>query len=412
MTGTPLNLPNEETKMSKRAKAVIGAAYGDEGKGLITDFLAAAGATVVARTNGGAQAGHTVVRADGTRHVFSHIGSGAFAGAPTHFTRFFVAHPMFFLDERNRVEALGGNVRASADPRTTVTTPYDIMINQIAEESRGASRHGSCGMGVGETVERCLRPDLAITVGDLHGSRLALVSRLERIRKEWVGERLRTLGIEEVPPRFARLLGDDGVMRRFLDDCSAFADRVVPLPDDLLPDGVLFEGAQGLLLDQDYGAFPHVTRSNTGVMNMAFVARGAGIAEIDAVYVTRTYTTRHGAGPLAHWGEDMSYAEIEDPTNIHNDWQGSLRAAPLDLDILGAAIRHDLGRGEGVAVTASLALTCLDQLGDAATVYADGRKRRISGDGLAAELPRYTGLAVSAVSSGPSRAGVVPCPRL
>lgn len=392
---------------TKKALAVIGAAYGDEGKGLMTDRLVAqTKAPMVVRTNGGAQAGHTVTTPDGRRHVFSHIGSGAFAGAATHLSSFFVAHPMFFLGERERVLALGGDVRVSADPRAIVTTPFDILINQIVEESRGTARHGSCGMGFGETIERNLRADVALSVADLAGSRLGVVSRLERIRRDWVPARLAKLGVAEIPERFKDILKEDAILRRFLDDCEAFIGTVTTMDDADISNGAVFEGAQGLLLDQDYGAFPHVTRSNTGILNMAAVAREAGIDVIEATYATRAYTTRHGAGPLAHESDDMGYAEIVDPTNIHNDWQGTIRAAPLDLDVLAAAIRHDMGRADGVELRASVAVSCLDQIGAGASVYLGGVGRKVSVDALPAAVAAATELTVSAVSEGPTRANV------
>jgi adenylosuccinate synthase len=392
---------------TKKALAVIGAAYGDEGKGLMTDKLVwASGAGLVVRTNGGAQAGHTVTTPDGKRHVFSHIGSGSLAGARTHLSRYFVAHPMFFLGERERVLSLGGEVGVSADPRAIVTTPFDILINQIVEESRGTGRHGSCGMGFGETIERNLRPELTLTVADLGGSRLAMVSKLERIRRNWVPSRLLTLGIPEVPERFKDILKEDAIMRRFLDDCEAFTDAVDVMDDADIGDGVVFEGAQGLLLDQDYGAFPHVTRSNTGILNMASVAREAGIDVIEATYATRAYTTRHGAGPLAHEGSPMDYAVIVDPTNIHNDWQGAIRAAPLDLDVLAGAIRYDMTRADGVALRASVAVTCLDQLEGVATVYGGDERKMVSTDALLEAVAAATGLDLSVVAEGPTRTAV------
>jgi adenylosuccinate synthase len=392
---------------TKKALAVIGAAYGDEGKGLMTDKLVwESGAGLVVRTNGGAQAGHTVTTPDGKRHVFSHIGSGALAGARTHLSQFFVAHPMFFLGERERVLTLGGEVGVSADPRAIVTTPFDILINQIVEESRGTARHGSCGMGFGETIERNLRPDLALSVADLAGSRLGMVSKLERIRRNWVPARLLALGIPEVPERFKDILKDDAIMRRFLDDCQAFIEAVDVVDDAVIGDGAVFEGAQGLLLDQDYGAFPHVTRSNTGILNMAAVAREAGIDVIEATYATRAYTTRHGAGPLAHEGDAMDYVAIVDPTNIHNDWQGTIRAAPLDLDVLAAAIRHDMARADGVDVRASVAVTCLDQVSGGATFYRGGKVDRVPSYCLADAVATAVGLPVSAVSEGPTRSDV------
>src|SRR4051812_30640034 len=83
-----------------RVSAVIGANYGDEGKGLVTDYLAEEGeGAVVVRFNGGAQAGHTVVTPEGKRHVFHHFGSGTFRKARTHLSRFFISNPALFRPE-------------------------------------------------------------------------------------------------------------------------------------------------------------------------------------------------------------------------------------------------------------------------------------------------------------------------
>ncbi|HCB15329.1 MAG TPA: adenylosuccinate synthase, partial [Gammaproteobacteria bacterium] len=114
------------------AQVVIGAQFGDEGKGRWVDYYAAKNSDdgIVIRFNGGAQAGHTVVTPDGRRHVFSHIGSGAFAGAKTFLSRFFVCNPILFLKEREKLAALGIKPVTGIDPASPVTTPYDMMINQ------------------------------------------------------------------------------------------------------------------------------------------------------------------------------------------------------------------------------------------------------------------------------------------
>jgi adenylosuccinate synthase len=139
--------------VATQAYGVIGACYGDEGKGRTVDAIAhrLGAGTVVVRSNGGAQAGHTVVAPSGARHVFHQIGSGAFAGAATHFSRFMVSHPMMLAEEVRAVAALGGETVITADPRGFVTTPWDMMVNQAVEMARGGGRHGSCGLGFGET---------------------------------------------------------------------------------------------------------------------------------------------------------------------------------------------------------------------------------------------------------------------
>ena len=85
----------------KKAYAVIGANFGDEGKGLMTDLFCRTDSSVInIRSNGGAQAGHTVCTSDGKRHIFSHIGSGSFAGADTYLSEFFILNPMLFSREQ------------------------------------------------------------------------------------------------------------------------------------------------------------------------------------------------------------------------------------------------------------------------------------------------------------------------
>ena len=126
--------------------AVIGSGYGDEGKGLVTDSLSAS-TTRVVRYNGGAQAGHTVCKANGIRHVFHHVGAGTFSGATTHLSKFFVVNPILANQELAELAQLGYNPVITVDLYAPVTTPIDMMINQAVEQQRGNNRHGSCGIG-------------------------------------------------------------------------------------------------------------------------------------------------------------------------------------------------------------------------------------------------------------------------
>ncbi|WP_315922553.1 adenylosuccinate synthetase [Mesorhizobium sp. SP-1A] len=386
------------------ALAVIGSAYGDEGKGLMTDILAHEGADIVVRSNGGAQAGHTVTTPDGKRHVFHHFGSGAFAGVASHMSQFFVSHPMFLLREFDTLREMGAKTVITTDPRSIITTPYDMMINQFIEQQRAGGRHGSCGVGFGEAIERSLREDLRITVGDLFSDK-NIKDVLVKIRSEWVDPRMAALGGDPLSEEQAAIVGNDMILERFIQDCEDFKAIVGIRQDSDLVGKVLFEGAQGLLLDQDYGAFPHVTRSNTGLLNMAAIANEAGIDGIDVHYMTRSYTTRHGAGPMAHEGQDMSYVEIVDPTNVHNDWQGAIRAAPLDLEVLEKAIAHDISRVEGqIEIDAGIVITCLDQLVSDAVVYeTDSLTNYVSAELLACEVESATGFVVKGTSWGPTR---------
>ena len=137
---------------------VIGAGFGDEGKGLMTDYFASQaknnyGSGLVVRFNGGSQAAHTVVTPEGKRHVFGHFGSGTLVGLPTYLSSFFAVHPILFREELAKLKVLGLTPKVYVDKECIVTTPFDMLINQIAETVRGENRHGSVGFGVNETVD-------------------------------------------------------------------------------------------------------------------------------------------------------------------------------------------------------------------------------------------------------------------
>lgn len=391
------------------AKAVIGAAYGDEGKGLMTDVLAAATPdAVVVRSNGGAQAGHTVVTPAGARHVFHHVGSGALSGAATHLSRHFVAHPMLFIEEWTALCALGAELSISSDPRAIVTTPFDVAINQALELARGSARHGSTGVGFGETVERCQHPEFTLTTQDLFRPDLSL--RLAHIRDRWLPARLAALGVPALPAPVAEVLSDDALVTRFLEDCDRYRERITLWPDRRLRarGRVIFEAAQGLRLDQDHGAFPHVTRSNTGLRNMLQIAEEAELSGIDATYVSRCYTTRHGQGPLRGEVERLHGVRVNDSTNRPNPWQGALRLAPLDSAFLRDSIARDvaLGRGGSVAVRAGLSITCLDEATDVLRMRHGAAEVHVSPARAAATIAERVGLPLVYESWGPARSAI------
>ncbi|MBC7293790.1 MAG: adenylosuccinate synthetase, partial [Thermoleophilia bacterium] len=296
--------------MVKTAKVVIGAGFGDEGKGLITDYLASQQERgIVVRFNGGAQAGHTVVTPDGKRHVFGHVGAGSFAGLPTYLSRFFVANPMLFRKELASLQACCPLPTVYLDPRCPVTTPYDMIVNQVVELARGDSRHGSCGVGFNETVTRTLSGP-ALFVSDLADTELVF-SILRQIRDEYVPHRLRKLGVNSVPETYARLLRGDDICERYLEDVRVLLSATAIADHRIFSsfEAVIFEGAQGLFLDETHRFFPYVTRSRTGLHNVVRLLGEAGLdgLRLEVVYVTRTYLTRHGPGPCPTETGDRPY---------------------------------------------------------------------------------------------------------
>lgn len=400
------------------AWAVVGAAYGDEGKGLAVDALpraslAEGAAPLVVRANGGAQAGHTVETPDGRRHVFHHLGSASFLGVPTHLSRFFVLHPTFLRHEMadlSRKLDAGMALRVSCDPDAPVTTPWDMLVNQVAETVRAGGRHGSCGLGFGETWEREEKGP-RLHARDL--PRAGLRATLRAIREEWVPRRLAALGIDAVPAPFDAVLADPRIEEAFLDDVAVFLSNVEQVEDRAALAGagrVLFEGAQGLMLDQSYGAFPHVTRSHTGLHNPAILAREAGLGGLHAWYMTRAYGTRHGAGPFPGEVEALEGVRVVDATNVPNAWQGTLRVAPVDAGALRAAIAWDVGfarqAAPGLGVEARLGITHLDCIDDAAPLRDGEALVRPGKAGFAQALAGRVGIAPALWAHGPHRDAV------
>ena len=362
---------------------VIGAGFGDEGKGLMTDALVRkTAASTVVRFNGGAQAGHTVV-ADGEEHVFHHVGAGTFAGAQTHLGQKFIINPILLGEELGVLAGKGVQPKIKAHYDAKISTIYDMVINAMAEEARGNNRHGSCGLGINETVTRGQRFS-NMTLEDLFGPYSKVQQQVRDIRNTWVPVRIAELGIPpHIVEKFSEVLNmsTDDVARDLYKNtrCIEINPSVSKASDKMV-----FEGAQGLALDEFLGEFPHVTRSLTGLPYAILDAGVLGVEEITPVYVTRAYATRHGAGPLLHDGEAITKdgRTFTDKTNVENEWQGQIRFAPLDLMHLRRLITSDYHRGvivgQAVGVKVGfpmLAVTCLDQVQGTLLHVYDGSKK-------------------------------------
>lgn len=346
------------------AVAIIGANFGDEGKGLATDYFASkfGGDCVVVRYNGGAQAGHTVTPPNGPRHVFSHFGSGTLAGARTHLSKYFIANPIAYLQEKT----LFPNATVTIDPGASVTTPYEMVINQCLELKRKGKRHGSCGMGINETLQR--EKIISLIMGEIcrKGN---LTSKLNHIKRSYVPKRLKELelNMDELPKEAQFVLQSDRIRDTFIKDVEEMLSTIEIKEDEksIIDENIIFEGAQGLLLDRDSRYYPHVTPSKTGICYIVGLCCECGVRRVDVHYVTRSYLTRHGAGELPNEVEGKIYEGIDDPTNVPNKFQGSLRYAPLNLDILCSSILNDFMTANNysdLSLSLNLLMTCIDQL--------------------------------------------------
>lgn len=364
----------------KNIRVVIGANFGDEGKGLITDIYAREAACsdmkcVVVLSNGGAQRGHTVELADGKRHVFHHFGSGTYRGADSYFPREYIINPIVFMEEYQVLAKEGYTPIAHVNRECLISTPFDMMMNQMIEEHRDAARHGSCGLGIWETVVRD-----GLRAGDLYDlGRDGMKAYLMDIRDNYLPKRLLQNDMDGVPLHWQKAVYAEHIIEKFIDDFEAMYQITNGfVPDAILYnyDTVIFENGQGLLLDWDmkkeYGN--NVTASYTGLKNPAKLINKLWPYEVDAkdgsrddinvevCYVTRTYMTRHGAGRFdTECAKEEINPDMVDATNVPNPHQGTIRYGKLNVGELLARCEADFAKypiGEAVM---RLAVTHLNE---------------------------------------------------
>lgn len=359
----------------KNIKIVIGAGFGDEGKGIMTARLAKDWADLNVRYSSGCGATHTVKSKDGFSHVFGHIGSAYSVGVPTYLDSEFIVCPTLFSMEDAELLSKNKGGRVYVNPRCKVTTIYDVMLNQFTELSRGDKRHGSTGVGTYETIKRnsVNYPEFRLNVMDMvSGDAYRLV---KYIRDMYILPEVARRGIHGLPEEVEHMLHSDETIEKTVESFNTFISMITPcFIDDVRGwDNVIFEGSQGLLLDQNNTAYmPYCTPSNTGLTNALKLIHSTRIYEgnpyiddedpgIEVHYVTRPYYTRHGPGPLPNEQDISSMFNVVDDTNIPNTFQGTIRYGLMDYTLLNATIKKDLKLLNGIKHNVILDVTCMDQ---------------------------------------------------
>lgn len=383
---------------------VIGGLWGDEGKGHMTDILCSEQKnTLNIRFNGGGQASHTVVTPDGKRYAFRHVGAGTFSGADTYLSEDFIVNPVLFDAERRTVyEKFGINVSEFVNSNAIVTTLWDMYINQVVEMMRGEDRHGSCGLGINETVERSKYDKYSITVSTLTDKEV-LFSKLKRIEEEYVPFRLEEyeLSVDTMPKEYRELFNDKDNINMFMFYSKEFLSAINITDDSIINeyDNVVFEGAQGLLLDQCSQFVPHVTSSNTGINNVMKVLKNLNFNNtVDVYYMCRCYATKHGAGYFPGETSINDYASVIDETNVPNDFQGSLRFGMLNLDLLADAINKDLTNLR-VNANINICITCMDQISKNVSYIVNDVHKSTSKEEFLVEFKKYMKESLSSFDS-------------
>jgi adenylosuccinate synthase len=274
------------------ATVIVGAQWGDEGKGKIVDLLAR-DSDVVCRYNGGPNAGHTIV-ADGETYKLRHMPSGILWGKQCVIGAGCVVDPGVFVEELDDLERRGLSTDAvHLSGNAHVVMPWHIAIDQGGERRLGKLKIGTTRRGIGPTyADKAFR--LGIRVQDLLDPKI-LRQKLEVALAEknvWL-ERVYGAPPLELEELAARSETHAQRLRPYIADTSLLVDRALRAQQ-----AVLFEGAHGTLLDLDHGTYPFVTSSST-LAGGAAGGTGIGPTRLDEVIgVAKAYVTRVGEGPF------------------------------------------------------------------------------------------------------------------
>ncbi len=333
--------------MTPHAYIVCGLGYGDEGKGSMVDFLAREyEAKLVVRFNGGPQAAHNVVLSDGRHHEFHSLGAGSFIpGVRTHLTPHVMIEPYAIANEALAFDPTGEiMVRLSVSPICPVITPFHWLLNRMRERMRGEARHGSCGYGVGEVRWFKLQGWPGLMAHEMLDYTRA-VEKLSAIKAVALSE-----AQGGAPGDRALILAEDP--KTIAADYERFVKKLRfathnEVKQQMEKCVTIFEGAQGVLLDEDYGFAPYNTWSKTTPLNARSFIGDA--VPTTVVGVTRTYLTRHGPGPLVTEDSASAFLSVAEH-NRENEWQGKLRAGWFDLPMFKYALAR-AGRVDTLALT-------------------------------------------------------------
>ncbi len=330
---------------------VIGAQWGDEGKGKIVDILAR-DADVVVRYQGGSNAGHTVINQNGT-FIFHLIPSGIlYRGTLCVIGNGVVVDPAALIEEMDHLAGQGVHIGKNfiISQRAHLILPYHKAIDKASEQSKGSRRIGTTGRGIGPSyADKMSR--IGIRVGDLLNPK-TFRTKLEEnlIEINWFLEQLYKVERFEVEKVFQQYMGYAERLKSHIADAVTLVNKMIDNRKT-----ILFEGAQGTHLDVDLGTYPYVT-SSSATAGGAATGSGVGPTKIDAVLgVAKAYTTRVGSGPFPTELSD----EVGRGLQERGKEYGSTTGRPRRCGWFDAVVMRHATKVNGLS---SLALTKLDVL--------------------------------------------------
>ena len=335
---------------------VVGTQWGDEGKGKITDFLSA-NAEVIARYQGGDNAGHTIV-IDGKKFKLHLIPSGIFFPEKISVIgNGVVVNPKSLVKELAYLHEEGVSTDSlRISDRAHVILPYHIELDRLQEESKGENKIGTTIKGIGPAyMDKAAR--VGIRIADL-------------LDRDVFAERLR-INLEEKNRQFTKLydaeaLSFDDIFEEYYEygqQIKQYVTDTSVILNDALDNGkrVLFEGAQGVMLDIDQGTYPFVTSSNPGAGGVT-IGSGVGPSKIDKVVgVCKAYTSRVGDGPFP----TELFDEVGDRIREVGHEYGTTTGRPRRVGWFDSVVMRHSRRVSGIT---NLSLNSIDVLSGLDTV--------------------------------------------
>lgn len=343
-------------------KIVSGLNYGDESKGLVANAVSTSTCLNILPSNS-CQRAHTVVE-NGVKRVFRHFGSGTLRGAATYFTEKFMVNPTMFRNEWCELQAMGITPKVYARKGAIIITVMDMFANVNVERRRGDRSHSSTGCGVWESF--CRNKTLSIK-GEY--SLDEVKAYYENVLKDKNGV---------LPEDVGDFLNGEYLKVNILNDLDFFYNHVEMVNNDAEEKALLhsypllvFENGQGLLLADDHSYdYEHNTPAYVGArVPSEIIEKNFNREEVsvEALYVTRTYLTRHGKGRIGQTAnlecdKNLINPNMVDLTNVPNESQGTLRYGKFsEAEARAAVIRaikdsHYL-TSRGIDVTPSLVIT-------------------------------------------------------
>ena len=298
---------------------VLGSFFGDEGKGQCVNNLCT-NDSIVIRFSGANQVGHNV-RHNSIDHCFRNFGSGTLKGIPTYWSEYCVCDLHTVLLELMELQQLGVTPKIIFSPFCELVTPFDVINQWNNQENR---KHGTVGTGFKSTLDR-VKNGYSLTIADAKNI-FILREKVFNIQHNYYKFS------SDVPTADLTdwIIGVNKMANTFEVQDIEYLNTYKDL---------IFEGSQGILLDQKHGVMPFCTPSNTTSKNAIEIINKLGRIETPVInYVCRPYITRHGSGPLL---TTTSVISVDDKNNQWNEFQRSFRACEFDIDLLKHSIYID-----------------------------------------------------------------------